>query len=342
MVSWEPFVTTTKVQLEARVLGALDAVTAGRRIEDSLLELKSDWPEPGAAARRIAGHANAARGEDVLWIIGLDERSGVNRIVPTDLATWWPQVRSHFNITAPALMDHVVQTPDGPLEALLFDTSLSPFLVRNPVYGTNGGGPVSLEVPWREGTSVRTAGRADLIRLLVPMQKLPALEILSASADLIERQPSVASGADDAGSPWLEWFASIEMYIVPAVGTVAVLPVHQTRIDVSPVGRKVVELGGLQYSEPSATHWGNPGFERTPDSVSVQTTRSEAIVHLPGRVHCRGTAKVPGLEVPQTPEVLLRFAVRPTHSEHSIQMEVSLTPAAVQKGVLARWAFGEG
>lgn len=46
-------------------------------VEDSRVELKRAWPTNYAnAARRIAGHANAARGEAVLWLIGIDETGG--------------------------------------------------------------------------------------------------------------------------------------------------------------------------------------------------------------------------------------------------------------------------
>ena len=65
-------------QLEAWVLSFVDHVIAGRRIEDSRVELKADWPKPKSAARRIAGHANAADSDSILWIIGLAEGKGVS------------------------------------------------------------------------------------------------------------------------------------------------------------------------------------------------------------------------------------------------------------------------
>jgi hypothetical protein len=41
-------------------------------VEDDLIEFKRTWIKPHKAARRIAAHANAARGQDILWLIGVD------------------------------------------------------------------------------------------------------------------------------------------------------------------------------------------------------------------------------------------------------------------------------
>jgi len=65
-------------RLEERVLSIVELVLNGRTVEDDRVELKAEWPEDHyKAARHIAGLANASRGEDVLWIVGLDETTGV-------------------------------------------------------------------------------------------------------------------------------------------------------------------------------------------------------------------------------------------------------------------------
>src|SRR5207237_7556722 len=98
---------------------------------------------------------------------------------PQDVADWWPQVRACFDGLAPALVHLAVPTADGTVVGLLFDTTRAPFVVRNPAHGATGGGPVELEVPWRDGTAVRPARREDLVRLLVPLQQLPEVELLT-------------------------------------------------------------------------------------------------------------------------------------------------------------------
>jgi len=282
----------TKLQLEARVLAIYDAVCAGTRVEDGLVELKADWPNPQSAARRLAAHANAAGGEEVLWVVGLDEDSGLCELSATELADWWAQVRSCFDEVAPALTDLVIQTGEGPLNALFFDTSLSPFVIKNAAYGKSGGGPVEREVPWRDGTAVRTARRSDLVRLLAPIQTLPEVEVLNASA--IAREQAGNSSAERAGdslrgNAHLMWWLNLELYVVPAVQTSVVLPLHRTVFELAVGSEPLAEVDAKdsRYYAPSKSFFGRDGFESRSDSVSVEATSSEAIVHLPGRVHYR-------------------------------------------------------
>lgn len=102
-------------RLEARVFDIVDRVVAGGRAEDDLVECKSRWIDPAKAARRLAGQANAARGDDVVWIVGLDENG--HRVVPlddTDPANWWPQVQKPFaDAVSPDITVVNVPTPHG-------------------------------------------------------------------------------------------------------------------------------------------------------------------------------------------------------------------------------------
>ena len=75
-------------ELETRVIELVDLVLGGRRVEDDLIECKSEWPDPQkrAAARQLAGHANKARDEPILWIIGLERRPTYS---PTPARSRW-------------------------------------------------------------------------------------------------------------------------------------------------------------------------------------------------------------------------------------------------------------
>jgi len=56
-----------KQQIEAWALRVVDQVNRQQAHEDSLVELKTEWPaDIHKAARQIAGHANSAHGEPVL------------------------------------------------------------------------------------------------------------------------------------------------------------------------------------------------------------------------------------------------------------------------------------
>lgn len=93
------------LQIESWALRVIDCVNASQSNEDFRVELKRELPEPNKIARRIAGHANAARGEPILWLIGVDQKDGVVGADDKDLANWYPAVKSQFDEIAPALTD---------------------------------------------------------------------------------------------------------------------------------------------------------------------------------------------------------------------------------------------
>jgi hypothetical protein len=160
-----------QAEIEFWALGVIAAITEGRRVEDSRVELKAQWPDPIKAARRIAGHANAARGEEFLWLLGVDEEKGVVGVNPDDLANWWAATAAYFDGPVPAMTPVTIYQGSTIVLALQIDSVSAPFVVRNPVFGTAGGGPVEFEVPWREMTSTRSARHSDLIRLLVALRQ---------------------------------------------------------------------------------------------------------------------------------------------------------------------------
>lgn len=333
-----------RLQLEARVLSIFDAVKAGSRIEDGLVELKADWPEPANTARRLAAHANAARGEPVLWIIGLDETRGLTKPRAVDLAEWWAQVKAHFDEVVPPMTDLVVHTEDGPLQVMLFDTSLGPFVVQNEAYGKTGGGCVEREIPWRDGTAVRSVHRADLVRMLAPVAKLPEIEVLSASASAKTRPaaaPLGQPGDDLRATEHVDWYFYLGMYVIPTVGEFAVLPMHRTRFELS-LGDEpfvLIEDTEARYYAPSTTSYGTMGFQSNVDSVSVDATSSEAIIHLPGRVNFRAQLIEPVRKLSSTAQLRLRFTVQPIHSERSVQLVLGLAPVAPERDGTMRWVL---
>lgn len=168
-------------ELEEWVLRIAKRVNNNEPIEDSRIELKATWIDPIKAARRIAGHANAAHGEDILWIIGIDEESGVVGAPKKEQHEWLKRVENEFDDIFPELRIEPLAIPlDGDtVIAFLFRTTRAPYVVSNSVFGTPNGGPVEREIPWRSATGIRSAKRSDLIRLLGPVARRPKLEIVS-------------------------------------------------------------------------------------------------------------------------------------------------------------------
>jgi hypothetical protein len=169
-------------QIEAWALRIIDSVAAKKPIEDSQVELKREWLEAKKAARRIAGHANASQSEPILWLIGIDEDTGVTGCDPAYFSKWYQQVCSEFEEIAPAVIDVALPFADGIIcMALQFDTDRAPYVTKNPVAGQPNSGPVSLEVPWRAATSIRSATRREILKILLPYEMLPEIDVLEVS-----------------------------------------------------------------------------------------------------------------------------------------------------------------
>ncbi|MFE7723915.1 hypothetical protein ACFU44_33370 [Nocardia rhizosphaerihabitans] len=182
-----------KVQLEARVNEIVAHVVSGGKVEDDHIELKRTWPEDDKAGQ-LAGAANKAGGQPILWIIGLCE--GSHQVVDlkhTDPANWWQQMQGAFAFdVAPSLTHHGFMTQHGYVVALLFETDRAPYLVKLPKVPKDPNNPASgyrwasNAVPWREGTSVRSATRAELLSILAPLAALPKLDLVDSQAALYE------------------------------------------------------------------------------------------------------------------------------------------------------------
>lgn len=166
-------------EIEYWALKIVDLVSKSKKVEDSRIELKADWPEDSnKIARRIAGLANAAGGEPVLLLVGLSEETGITGIPSgKDTASWWPKVIAEFEGGHPAMKDLRLEAHEKPILVLCFETDNAPYVVKNAAFGSSPTA-VSLEVPFREGTSVRSARRSDILRILVPKIKMPVAEII--------------------------------------------------------------------------------------------------------------------------------------------------------------------
>ena len=170
---------TAPRQLEYRALRLLEALAEGRSLlnADATAALFRRWPRPPAsAARRLAAHANTARGRDVLWLVGVDANGRGPGADAGNFSDWLPAILPFFDGLAPQVTS--LKIPLTPARgkrsarfavALHVETSRAPFVVRG------GGRAGTLEVPWLDSGSntIRPAGRLELIKLLTPLQDLP-------------------------------------------------------------------------------------------------------------------------------------------------------------------------
>jgi hypothetical protein len=88
--------------------------------------------------------------------------AGVSGANFQDCSNWWSQICAQFDEVAPGLTEVNVPVQQATVVALFMETDRAPFVVRNPAHGTKGGGPVTWEVPWREGASTRSSTQGRL------------------------------------------------------------------------------------------------------------------------------------------------------------------------------------
>lgn len=237
----------TNQELEAWALRIAKCVSENRPVEDSRVELKSEWPDPDKAARRIAAHLNAARSSDVLWLIGLDEKRGVVGAEKQEMSIWFPKVQSRFEGLKPTVVDLNIPVPDKEKEivALLFKSDRAPYVVSNP--DTD-----KLEIPWREGSRTRSARRDEILSTVIEHGKDPEVEVMSLSVEAnIQGNSST-------------WNFSIRFYLIPADDQRLVIPNHRCSATV-----QFQSWGGLDAS-------GGSFSGKQTDSVSLSGT--EAII----------------------------------------------------------------
>lgn len=157
-------------RMELRV----DEILTNGLTEDLFVEFKRQLPDDHRrAARRIAALANAARGTEVVWLVGVDNDGTVVGVDDPELSNWWAQVQRCFDDVSPDMSDLIVARPEGRVLALFFATDRAPYLWKT-------GGSPELEVPWRDGTRTRPACRSELLRLLRPQASAPDVEVIRA------------------------------------------------------------------------------------------------------------------------------------------------------------------
>jgi hypothetical protein len=216
-----------KSEVETWASQIVDRLRAGQPLEDSRVELKREWIDAVKAARQLAGHANAARGDDILWLVGLDEKGQqVSGVDPAGLLDWWNKTKAQFDELHPAMTDLVVPVGgDVSVMALLFETDRAPFVVKVAASDR-------LDVPWRDGTGVRSARRSDLLRVLAPIKQRADFEVLDVELLCVRM--------DNRGDP--TWQLTVRMYVTPPGHEPLVIPLHRCSAEIVFAGAERMTL----------------------------------------------------------------------------------------------------
>lgn len=323
--------TPTRAQLEAQVVVLADTLRRGGKVEDDRVELKQVWPDPPMkAVRRLAASANRARGEDVIWVVGLDEGGAVHQLDDKiEAGRWVEGLKRWFDEDVmPDLALHVaVPLDSGAVQALLFRTDRAPYVVKL----ADG----QRDVPIRSGGNTRSAHRHELLRLLAPSAETPTAEIVEASMTAVY-QPEVtskdaldiASAASVGPRPAsLYLHGLVHIFLTLSNSRPAMLP--RRRMSASLIAaNQEIPLGvtslerEVRSSPTSATGMPRPrvhGIAQDAEGVSV---------HGPGHATLRlGHTAVPSewwADLVQAETCTLSVEMRPADTDRRIELSVGL------------------
>jgi hypothetical protein len=226
-------------------------------------------------------------------------------------------VKSCFDGLYPTICELSVPIDDTSVFALVIETDRAPFVVKNPRYGMDPG-PVALEVPFRDGTAIRSARREDLIRILVPQSRSPAWEVLSGVLKVwdFENHPQKA--------PHFAWRVELDVYFTPRSAGRLIYPAHRAAIELLRPGESAWEPAEVSFT----TAWAYSPVSGVRDlSFTIRATPHEALVDGPGALKvvgqtCRRRESLPegnlrvrmrlaGIDVPEPVEADLELTAVP-------------------------------
>lgn len=336
------------IDLETRVLTAVEQIRAGKSVEHDFIECKRDWPKE-EKVRQLAGSLNRAGGDPVIYIIGIDEATGeIFDVSATEVADWWGQIMPKFDQTPPEMVRHMpVPVGDGGSQvvAVAFASDRAPYVVKTGLQSPN------LEVPMREGTRTRTARRDELLRLLIPTATVPPAVVLN--ADLyIEHQPAAAEKKRENGlsavrgqAEYVIASGGLRLYFEHNGKEPVTLPAHGTRGRVTVHG-STFDLKVSQARELT-NYGGSTNLTMAPPRDGVTLTGPRAVsfdILIPA-------LKVDDLfdfELAET--VSYQVELNVLHASRTLKTEVTLTRVKEDRKnddlnpeyqqVIGRWSFG--
>ena len=302
-------------ELETKVLGIVDRVVMNQSTEDDFIELKSEWPKDyKKAARQIAAHANASRGQPILWIIGLDETRGVTGADHKEISNWFNQIKSCFdNSLAPDLRNLAIPYRDKTLVALFFETDRAPYVIKDPK-----GGQITFEVPWREGNSTRSAKRTELLKLLSPLQKNPQFEILSGTVTLTTK-----GTRDEETILRLE----SELYVTTYSYEAIIIPFHKCKAYWSTHnGKAGKDFTNIRLDPPKRMERSRSmlGMKFRNLSLTVESTNSEVLIDRAGLLKLTADSVVEKVDVDKLRKIDVRAVINVPDTEVPVIIDLKM------------------
>ncbi|MBG6053636.1 hypothetical protein IWX81_000026 [Salinibacterium sp. CAN_S4] len=304
-------------QLEALVIATIDRARTGNPIEDDRIEFKREWPEP-TKARQLAGFANRANGNYVIYLVGASESGEIFALDGTDTADWWASLSSKFDGVPPDLMHHI-NVPIGSREsvvALLFGTDRAPYVVT-----VDGGGSAEREVPMRDGTRTRSARRDELLRLLVPQASVPPALLLACRFTAQwnpERLVRESYPQESARPAWCSLYGVANVFLEHTARSGVMLPFHDMEASLETKHRSIPLSITLATNRP----------QDTPPNFGVHSRRDGVVATGPGQFQIRFNSRKLDSEEREFLEGIENWTVRMkfgvTGASRSVQIDEGL------------------
>lgn len=323
------------IDIETWAFRVIDRLRTASALEDVRVEMKRDWPPAAQAARQIAGHANFARGDPILWLIGLDETDGVVGASSIEFSNWHAQLNACFEGPAPAMTDLNLFSEGKLVVALAMETDRMPYVVKNPNFGKPDGGPVQFEVPWRVARGTRTARREDLLRIIASPSKVPNVEVLEANLTLAR--------FTEMGGAIQKRYLQVQLYVVPQDNMPVVIANHKCAAFVTNAASGRVDF---DWCRVSAIRLWSPRDSptRIDDSATVSSSSTEAVLSGPGAVLFSAEGMLAGaasIDQPESTTVSgLFFLARGNEgARFDVETHKVAGVSTAEPAVVAKWRF---
>lgn len=204
--------------------------------------------------------------------------------------------------------------------AITFETDRAPYVIKNSLDGF-----VQFEVPWRDGTAIRSANRTELLKILVPLQRLPSIEVLSGF--LTARHIS-------ENNIW-HWHFELQLYVASTLQTRVVIPFHKCSgtLELSqyfaPTPLTSLALRPLKLGHGQVFSSDTPPIRPQPESLTIDGTSSELIVQGPGKFQLIAEMTTESLHGDLANTIAtVRASLRPVDSESAIPIKADMAWAA--------------
>jgi hypothetical protein len=321
----------TPIQFDVWVEERVSRILAKQPDEDSIIDVKRAWKDAEKAGRQLAGHANAARGTAIVWLIGLQGSEGLVGATTHEVSNWYAQVRSQMDggITPRLVLNRNVPYEDKTIVALLFETTEWPYVVKVGGDHLGGGDKITFETPWRQANSVRSASRSEPLKMLAPLQNIPRFTPVSGYANV-----QLFSNAGQ--QPEIRWYIRLLLYCEFSPGGIATVPYYRCTASIQVTGRmEPVDCTDIQLSLGGHNAIGLPAIE----SLTIHHTTHDLTIQGPGMVYFIAWATSPGREPADLQHVLdITIHLAVVGSDQPALVRVSLDPESTRNAnYIAHW-----